>query len=423
MKDFAQTTNRPYGAGYYLSLLAVSLLVGGVSLRSGAQSQSSITAPQSAPAAQAPAISVDTKMVTMLVAVRDKHGKLVRDLTKDDFVVEQDGHPQSIAYFSQDSNLPLTVGLLVDTSLSQRRVLDQEQIASGAFLDRMFAAQDGASGASSTAVAKPSPTTGPGANLVSAAPSSHPTPAANPDPPRDQAFLIHFDYEVELLQDLTSSRQKLEAALKDLETPQFSNSNSSGGNSGNGDPSGGGRHRGFGGGTLLYDAIYLASDDVIKTQKGRKALVVLTDGDDRGSKVSLETAIETAERADAVVYSILFSDRDAQGNAGYGNPHMGGGRGGMGGGRHGGYPQESRPDGKKVLERISRETGGRFFEVTKKQSIEDIYAAIDEELRSQYSIGYKPEPADAGPGYHKIHVAVKPKDLAVQTREGYYAAR
>ena len=178
----------------------------------------------------------------------------------------------------------------------------------------------------------------------------------------------------------------------------------------------------------MYDAIYLASDEVIKTQQGRKALVVLTDGDDRGSKVSLETAIETAQRADAVVYSILFSDHDAQGNGGYGNPHMGGGHGGMGGGgmgggHHGGYPQESRPDGKKVLERISRETGGRFFEVTKKQSIDDIYLAIDEELRNQYSIGYKPEPADAGPGYHKIHVTVKPKDLIVQTREGYYAGR
>lgn len=414
MKDSARTQYHSYDVRYFLSLLAAGLLLGGLSLRSGAQAAPGSPQSQSQPAAQGPAISVETKFVTLLASVRDKHGKLIGNLTKDDFVIEQDGHPQSITYFAQDSNLPLTVGLLVDTSLSQRRVLDQEQSASGAFLDRMFDAQDSASASAPHADAMPALAS------LSARPAA---PAAKPVPPRDQAFLVHFDYEVELLQDLTSSRQKLEAALKDLETPQFSNSNSNGGNSGNGDP-GGGRRHGFGGGTLLYDAIYLASDDVIKTQKGRKALVVLTDGDDRGSKVSLETAIETAQRADALVYSILFSDHDAQGNGGgYGAPH-GGGHGGMGGGGHrGGYPQESRPDGKKVLERISRETGGRFFEVTKKQSIDDIYAAIEEELRNQYSIGYKPEPADAGPGYHKIHVTVKPKDLTVQTREGYYAAR
>ncbi len=420
---------RSYGLGYCLSLVAVSLLIAALSLRSNAQSQSSSQPQQSVPAAQGPAISVDTKMVTMLAAVRDKHGKLIRNLTKDDFVVEQDGHPQSIVYFAQDSNLPLTVGLLVDTSLSQRRVLDQEQSASGAFFDRMFASQDAAavaatSGATSSASASaPASTAPPAPNAKPATTSASAAAARN----TDQAFLVHFDYEVELLQDLTSSRQKLESALKNLDTPEFANSNSGGGNSGG--SSGGGRHHGYGGGTLLYDAIYLASDDILKSQKGRKALVVLTDGDDRGSKVSLETAIETAQRADAVVYSILFSDHDSQGNNGYGNPHMGGGGrggmggGGMGGGHHGGYPQESRPDGKKVLERISRETGGRFFEVTKKQSIDDIYTDIDEELRNQYSIGYKPEPADAGPGYHKIHVTVKPKDLIVQTREGYYAGR
>jgi len=415
MKSSVRTSNHSNDAGYFLSLLAFGLLVGGLSLESGAQAAPGSPNSQSAPTAQGPAISVDTKLVTMLAAVRDKHGKLIGNLTKDDFVVEQDGHPQSITYFAQDSNLPLTVGLLVDTSLSQRRVLDQEQSASGAFLDRMFATQDSPSASTSGADAKP----------VLVSPSALP---AKPSPARDQAFLVHFDYEVELLQDVTSSRQKLEAALKDLETPQFSNSNSNGGNSGNGGPAGGGRRHGFGGGTLLYDAIYLASDEVIKTQKGRKALVVLTDGDDRGSKVSLETAIETAQRADALVYSILFSDHDAQANGGgYGGPHGGGhggmGGGEMGGGHRGGYPPESRPDGKKILERISRETGGRFFEVTKKQSIDDIYAAIDEELRNQYSIGYKPEPADAGPGYHKIHVTVKPKDLTVQTREGYYASR
>ncbi|MGB9310243.1 MAG: VWA domain-containing protein, partial [Candidatus Acidiferrales bacterium] len=184
-------------------------------------------------------------------------------------------------------------------------------------------------------------------------------------------------------------------------------------------------HRG-GGGTLLYDAVYLASNELMKKQQGRKALVVLTDGVDRGSKETLQDAIETAQRADTLVYSILFADKEGYGNGGgYGGPHMGGGGmggGGMGGGHHH-YPQESRPDGKKILEQMSKETGGRFFEVTKKQSVGDIYDAINEELRNQYGLGYVPDKADATPGYHKIHLTVKQKDLVVQTRDGYYADR
>jgi len=321
---------------------------------------------------QAPAISVDVKMVSMLAAVRDKHGHLVNNLNKDDFVVEQDGHRQAITYFAQESNLPLTLGLLVDTSMSQRRVLDQERSASHAFLDHVLRED------------------------------------------KDKAFVIHFDYEVELLQDLTSSRQKLEASLDALGEPEFAQT---GGSS----SSGGGRGsygRG-GGGTLLYDAVYLASNEMMKKQQGRKALVILSDGVDRGSKESLQNSIETAQRADTLVYSILFSDREEYGNAGgYGEGHMGGG--GMGGGhRH--YPQESRPDGKKILEQISGETGGRFFEVSKKLPIEQIYADLDDELRNQYGLGYVPDKADIAPGYHKIHVTVKQKDLIVQTRQGYYA--
>jgi VWFA-related protein len=323
---------------------------------------------------QGPAISVDVKMVSMLAAVRDKHGHLVNSLNKDDFVVEQDGHPQTITYFAQESNLPLTLGLLVDTSMSQRRVLDQERSASHAFLDHVLRED------------------------------------------KDKAFVIHFDYEVELLQDLTSSRQKLEASLDALGEPEFAQTGGGGSNGG-----GRGSYGRGGGGTLLYDAVYLASNELMKKQQGRKALIILSDGVDRGSKESLQNSIETAQRADTLVYSILFSDREEQGNGGYGGGHGGGG--GMGGGGHHRYPQESRPDGKKVLEQISRETGGRFFEVSKKQSIDDIYTALDEELRNQYGLGYVPDKADIAPGYHKIHVTVKQKDLVVQTREGYYADR
>jgi VWFA-related protein len=388
-----------------------------------APSQPAQQSPAQPPLSQGPPITSDTKMVTMLAAVRDKHGNFVRDLKKEDFIVTQDGHPQTISYFAQDPNIALTVGLLVDTSLSQRRVLDQERSASGEFLDKMFDAQDAAAAPASKPVSTAS-STAPAAAAKSGASAS--------TPPRDQAFIVRFDFEVELEQDLTANRQKLEDALSKLNSPEFWRGGSSSsdpddqsGQNGQGGQQGGHHRGGRGAGTLLYDAIWLSSEDVMRKQQGRKALVLLTDGDDRGSKESLESAIESAQRSDTLVYSILFKDPDAPGNGGYGGPYGGGGRGGGigGGGRHGGggSQQESRPDGKKVLERISRETGGRFFEVTKKQSIDDIYAAINDELRSQYSIGYKPEPADAGPGYHKIQLSTDRKDLSVQTREGYYA--
>jgi VWFA-related protein len=387
--------------------LSAILLLGNLSAQTAPASQtppstqapSSQTAPgsqpapnsQTAPLPKAAPISVDVNVVNLLASVRDKHGKLVNNLTKDDFVLQQDGHAQTIKYFSQESNLPLTLGLLVDTSMSQRRVLDQERAASRTFVDH----------------------------------------ALRED--RDKAFLIHFDREVELLQDLTPSRQKLEAALEQLGAPQFSQTSTSSGGGDPDDSSGGGRSgrggRGYGGGgTLLYDAIYLASDEVIKKQQGRKALVVLSDGVDRGSKESLVEAIGTAQRADAMVYAIYFADKDSYGDrGGFGGPRMGGGMGGggMGGRGGGGYPRrtEQRPDGKKILQQISRETGGRFFEVSKKETIDDIYNAIDEELRNQYSLGYTPEKPDASYGYHKLQLTTKNKDLVVQTREGFYVGQ
>jgi VWFA-related protein len=167
---------------------------------------------------------------------------------------------------------------------------------------------------------------------------------------------------------------------------------------------------------------------MMKKQPGRKAVIVLSDGVDMGSKESLESAIESAQRANTIVYSILFKDDEAYGNGGggYGRtgisiPGMGGpgmGRGGMGGGRGGRRYPEQHADGKKILERISRETGGRFFEVSKKEPVNQIYSQIQEELRNQYSLGYTPNAAE--PGYHKIVVTASKKDLVVQARDGYY---
>jgi VWFA-related protein len=329
---------------------------------------------------ETPTFSSDVKVVNVLATVRDKHGQIVNNLTKDDFKLEEDGRPQTIRYFAKETDLPLTLGLLVDTSMSQRRVLEQERIASYAFLEHLMRED------------------------------------------KDKAFVIHFDWEIELLQDLTSSRKKLNAALEKLDNPEFEQS---GGGGGGGSPGSGGHHRG--GGTTLYDAVFLASDELMQKQQGRKALIILSDGVDTGSKLTLSRAIESAQRANTLAYSILFSDKDAYGG-GYGG-HMGGmgggvgrhGGGGMGRGGPRGYPQQSHPDGKKVLEQISKETGGRFFEVSKKQSIDEIYASIEEELRNQYSLGYTPDKADAAPGYHKIQLTTMQKDVVVQTRDGYYS--
>ncbi|HTQ97577.1 MAG TPA: VWA domain-containing protein [Candidatus Acidoferrum sp.] len=336
-------------------------------------------------------IAVQVKTVSVLATVRDKHGKIISDLKKEDFALEEDGRTQTINYFARESDLALRLGLLVDTSLSQRNVLDQERTASYSFLDHLLREN------------------------------------------KDLAFIIHFDREVELLQDFTPSRPKLQAALQHLDTPQFSGGRGGGGNNGGGSSGGGGSSNGGGNsggggrgqgrrggaGTLLYDAIYLASDELMSKQQGRKALIILSDGVDHGSKETLAEAIESAQRADAVIYSILFKDDENHGYpVGMMGPH-----GGYGGGRHGGGgrpPQEDHPDGKKILTQISKATGGRLYEVSKKETVDKIYAQIEEELRNQYSLGYTPD-KDTGAGYHKIQLTTKNKDLTVQARDGYYS--
>jgi VWFA-related protein len=349
-----------------------------------AEAQQPEGAPQSsAPQSSAPAatITVNAQLVNLPVIVRDKKGALVQNLTRSEFALSVDGHPETIRYFDKDNDLPLTLGLLVDTSGSVRSALDDERTASEAFLNQMMTA-----------------------------PAGH-TP--------DQAFLIQFAHETELLQDLTSSRPKLHEALDQVGTTSPDESrndqNTNGGNSGY---RGYGRHGGHhGGGTTLYDAIFLASDSLMQKQHGRKALVVLTDGEDRGSMETLARAIAAAQRAETVVYAIHFKSEQH----GYGGHHGGGfgGRGGYpGGGQRGG---ENHPDGKKVLEQIAGETGGRMFEVSGKQTFTTIYTQIAEELRSQYRLGYTPDAATAAGGFHRVELTVpKDKKLIVQTRDGYY---
>ncbi|MBV9759963.1 MAG: VWA domain-containing protein [Acidobacteriaceae bacterium] len=352
-------------------------------------------APQStAPAPpHSPSFTADVKVVNVYATVRAKDGKIVRDLTRDDFALEEDGRPQTIRYFAQQTDLPLTLGLLIDTSMSERRMLGTERDASKTFFEQVLR------------------------------------------PEKDKAFLIHFDREVELLQDLTASRQKLEGALEQIDKPQWSNGGSGGGQAPDTDDTGGGYGRGGGrggnggrgysshGGTALYDAIYLASGDLMSKQTGRKALILVTDGEDRSSKVSLSEAITSAQRSDTLAYSIRIADQEA--GRGFGGPgmgrHGGWGGGGMGGGRGGPRGSENRPDGKKILQQISRETGGSYFEVSKKTTVDEIYKQLEDELRSQYSLGYTSDHATGG-GYRKIQLTVKQKGLTVQARDGYYVS-
>ncbi len=336
--------------------------------------------PDPTPPAAAPTISVRAQLVNLPVVVRDKNGALVTTLTKDDFALAVDGRQQSIRYFDLDNNLPLTLGLLVDTSGSVRSALDEERDASQAFLDQMVA-----------------------------------SPAGRPP---DQAFLIQFARQADLLQDLTPSVPKLRAALTQLGVESRDDSSQSRGNSGYG--GGYGHHGGggfHGGGTMLYDAIWLASNQIMQKQQGRKAIVVLTDGEDRGSMETMASAIAAAQRSETVVYAIYFKG-EQHGSGGYGHGGYGGHGGFPGGGNRGG---EQHVDGRKVLAQITGETGGRMFEVSGKQTFAAIYTQIGDELRSQYRLGYTPDANAASDGFHRVELSLpKDKKLLIQTRDGYY---
>ena len=313
-------------------------------------------------AAQEAVFTTDVNVVNLLVSVRDKEGRPVRDLVKDDFVVTEEGRRQTIRYFTQQSDLNLTLGLLVDTSMSQRRVLNEERQASRRFLEQMLR------------------------------------------PEKDMAFLIKFDVETELLQDLTAQRKALESAMSALKVPEMQNPPR--------------RGRGGGVGTVLYDAVFLAADELMRKQGGRKALILLSDGVDMGSKLSLNDSIESSQRAETLVYSIRIYDKSGPG-AGGPVPAWGGRRGGRGGGS--GNGRMRYPDGAKVLKRLSLETGGRYFEVSGKNDLTGIFQEIETELRNQYSIGYEPGEAAAKGEFRKIEVTTSRKGLQVQTRQGYFA--
>jgi VWFA-related protein len=291
-----------------------------------------------------PTFRTEVKVVNVLATVRNKRGSLIRDLGKDDFSLSEDGRPQAIRYFSQQSDLPLTLGLMVDTSMSQARVMEAERGACFRFLDQVLREN------------------------------------------KDQVFIMQFDMAVILRQELTSSLRRLNDALSFVDTPTRRDLEAQ-----------------TGGGTLLYDAVIQAAKDIMKNRTGRKALIVLSDGVDIGSEATLEDAIAAAERSDTLVYSIVFSDPGA-----YGLARMMG----IGG-----------PDGKAALERLSRETGGGCFEVSRKLGLDQIFAELQDELRSQYNIGYVSDEPVSISEFRKIRLTVREKGLVVQARNRYWAQR
>lgn len=374
-------------------------------------------------------ISVQANLVVVPAVVYDKKG-LVTTLNQNDFAISVDGKPQTVKYFDRDTDVPLTVGLLVDVSRSQTSVLDEEQKASDTFLQSFL---------------KP----------------------ATPTRPADKAFVLQFAHTAELLQDVTNSRPQLAAGLKEIGTtapgasddedttskpdpndPNIGSGTGNGGGTGGGSNNGGyGRRGGYPGGgnnrgnsapsqarggTVLYDSLYLASEDVLSKQKGRRALIVLTDGVDRHSKESLKEAIEAAQRADTVVYAIYYKgqerrDFDDRGYnrypGGYGYPGYGGPGYPGSGGRPGSDGTYAEPDGKKILQRICAETGGRMYQAKGKGSVDQIYGEIGDELRAQYRLGFTPTYEAASVGYHPIQLTLTNpanRKFEIQTREGYY---
>ena len=295
-------------------------------------------------------LKVNVEVVQLFFNVKDKHGALIPNLTKDNFDLFEDGQHQTIKYFKAESDLPLTLGILIDTSGSQMNVLDMEKEVGGSFLERTLRA-------------------------------------------KDEAFVISFDIDINLMQDFTTSVSRLKHALNEAKI-------NNGGVSCSGGPIGpqgpipcsstGPR------GTALYDAVYLASHDEFSHEVGRKAMILLTDGEDQGSRLKIKDAIEAAQKADAICYVLLIADRGFYGFGGY----------------HGDFE----------MKKLTQETGGRVIEVGNKiEKLRQAFDQISQELRSQYNVGYVPTNTARDGSFRKVEIKPKQGDYKIQARSGYYA--
>ncbi|HZS96137.1 MAG TPA: VWA domain-containing protein [Terriglobales bacterium] len=292
-------------------------------------------------------LKVRVNVVQLFFNVKDKKGALIPSQTKDDFELLEDGKPQTIKYFTAESNLPLTLGILIDTSGSQMRVLEMEKEVGGAFLNDIL--RD-----------------------------------------KDEAFLIGFDVNVDLLQDFTNDVHRLKAAMNKTRI-------NTGGGGGTIIPGGGGNPVPTGPprGTLLYDAVYLAAHDELSHEVGRKAMILLTDGEDQGSQLRVRDAIEAAQKSDSICYVLMIADRGFYGGFGY--------------------------SGDSEMKKLANETGGRVIEVgNKMDKLKEAFDQIAKELRSQYNIGYTSTNTNQDGAFRKIELHSK-QGYKIQTRSGYYA--
>jgi VWFA-related protein len=294
-------------------------------------------------------LKVNVKVVQLFFNVKDKKGALIPNQTKDDFEILEDGKPQTIKYFSAESNLPLTLGILIDSSGSQQNVLDMEKQVGGSFLSEIL--RD-----------------------------------------KDEAFVISFDIDTELLQDYTNDVHRLKAALNKA---KINVDHASGGIPGIG---GGPIPNRNPAGTVLYDAVYLSSHDMLSKEVGRKAMILLTDGQDEGSKLKIKDAIEAAQKSDSIVYVLLCADRGSYFSVGMAY------------------------NGEGDMRKLTEQTGGRVINVGNKfEKLKEAFDQIANELRSQYNIGYTSTNDKLDGGYRKLEIKSK-QGYKIQSRAGYYAS-
>jgi VWFA-related protein len=292
-------------------------------------------------------LKVQTNLVNVFVTVRDKHNGIISDLGKDDFKVLEDGQEQKVAYFAKEADMPITLGILIDTSGSMQNILDAEQDTASRFVHQIMRK-------------------------------------------KDEAMIMSFDFDINLLADFTEDPSVLERAIRRTQI----NAVSSGGVV---TPST--VPTGSNGGTDLYDAVYLACHDQFGSEAGRKAIILLTDAEDTGSKLTLQQSIEAAQRSDAVIHVLRLSDEPFYMSMGMGY------------------------SGASVARKMAEDTGGREVEVRGQKSLEKAFDEISEELRSQYVIGYYPTNDKHDGTFRKIRVDVNRSDMRVLARKGYYAPR
>ena len=328
-----------------LPLLSTFVLNWAVALPLIAQSSSS-TGPSQSQDQSVETLKVQVNVVQLFFNVKDKKGALIPNQTKNDFELFEDGKPQTVKYFTAESDLPLTLGILIDSSGSQMRVLEMEKEVGASFLNEILR-------------------------------------------PKDEAFVIGFDVNVDLLQDFTNDVRRLKAALNKAKINTGGGGSSLPGLGGGPIPTGNPR------GTLLYDAVYLASHDELAHEVGRKAMILLTDGEDQGSQLRIKDAIEAAQKSDSICYVLLIADRGFYGGFGY--------------------------SGDSEMKKLAAETGGRVIEVGNKfDKLKEAFDQIAHELRSQYNIGYTPTNSAQDGTFRKIELRSK-QGYKIQTRSGYYA--